>query len=90
MSVQPLFFAAARALLRLSELSAAVSGRMNALTVFSISGSAVGSEDSAVFSAVPSAEGAAGSADTGGVQADSGGGSFPRLENYSTSGLPRP
>lgn len=30
MSVQPLFFAAARALLRLSELSAAVSGRMNA------------------------------------------------------------
>ena len=53
MSVQPLFFAAARALLRLSELSAAVSGRMNALTVFSISGSAVGSEDSAVFSAVP-------------------------------------
>ena len=38
MSVQPLFFAAARALLRLSELSAAVSGRMNALTVFSISG----------------------------------------------------
>ena len=31
MSVQPLFFAAARALLRLSELSAAVSGRMNAL-----------------------------------------------------------
>lgn len=49
MSVQPLFFAAARALLRLSELSAAVSGRMNALTVFSISGSAVGSEDSAVF-----------------------------------------
>ena len=38
----------------------------------------------------PSADGEEGSADTGGVHADSGFDSVPRFEKYSTSGFPRP